>query len=177
MSEKVSTFVNVSAGKVRYLFFLVTWNDFASPIREQLEKQLDPFGEALGELGKVVQGYSNSTFNEVVAKDWDLEQRAQLENDPDPFLLVIDQDFATFSPSENRWGLIRLSSFHDKPDAIYRLLAALVRKVRQNEDLFLYLRTVALKKKASRFTKYLEIKPNIFGVTLDISSILDDLLA
>ena len=69
-----------------------------------------------------------------------------------------------------------MSSFQDKPDSIYRLLATLARKIEKDEDLFEYLRTVALKKKGARFSKYLEIKPNIFGVTLDISSILEDLL-
>src|SRR6185369_5603432 len=121
MSEKVSSFVNVSLGRSRYVFYFVTWNDFVTPIRDQLEKQLDPFGEALGEAGTIVQAFrsmSRHTFEQVLAKQWDAELKEQLRSDPDPFLLVIDQDFASFSPGLHKWGIVRLSSFQDKPDSI-----------------------------------------------------------
>lgn len=180
MSEKVSSFVNVSAGRFRYVFYFVTWNDFVTGIREELEKQLDPFGEALGERGSVVQAFksmSGRTFEEVLAKDWDAELKAQLSSDPDPFLLVIDQDFSSFDPRAHRWGIVRLSTFAKQPDSIYRLLAILARKVQKDEDVFEYLQTIAKKQKASRLSKYIQLKPGVFGVSLDISAILEDFLA
>lgn len=179
MSEKVSSFMNVSSGRFRYVFYFVTWNDFVTQIREQLAKQLDPFGEALGERGKVVQAFdsmSRRAFEQVIEKGWSAELKAQISDDPDPFLLVIDQDFASFDPGTHRWGLVRLSSFYEKPDSIYRLLAMLARRVQREEDVFEYLRTVVKRKETSRFSKYLEIKPGIFGVSVDISAILEDLL-
>ncbi|NQU56365.1 MAG: hypothetical protein HQ513_03960 [Rhodospirillales bacterium] len=49
MSEQVSTFLPVEIGKMNYLFFLITWNEYASQIAEELDKQFAPFGEDLGE--------------------------------------------------------------------------------------------------------------------------------
>ena len=59
MSEKVSTFLNVELRGYRYLFFLVTWNDFVSEIRRELESQIEAFGEVLGPSGAVVQAFKS----------------------------------------------------------------------------------------------------------------------
>jgi hypothetical protein len=119
---------------------------------------------------------SRRAFEQVLEKRWSAEVKAQLSDDPDPFLLVIDQDFASFDPETHRWGLVRLSNFQEKPEGIYRLLATLARKVQTQEDVFEYLKTVAKKDQANKFTKYLEIKPGIFGVSVDMTAILKDLL-
>jgi hypothetical protein len=47
MSERVSSFFPIEIGDFRYLYLLVTWNDFITPKREEVAKQVDPFGEAL----------------------------------------------------------------------------------------------------------------------------------
>jgi hypothetical protein len=73
MSEVVSTFVNVDRGKSKYLFFLVRVNDYESTIKEEIEKNWLPFGEALGVNGTAVKAYDqkkNSTYGEVTKKPW-----------------------------------------------------------------------------------------------------------
>ena len=50
MSALVSTFLDVSLGKGKYLFFLVAWTDYESHIKQELDKQWQPFGSHLGRL-------------------------------------------------------------------------------------------------------------------------------
>jgi len=181
MSEKVTSFVPIQLGTFRYIYLLVTWNDFITPIREELKKQADPFGEILGLKGTVVQAFrtmSSGTFQEVVGKNWDTATRKRMEADQDPFMLVIDQDFQAFDPSQHPWGVIWFSDFWKNTDSIYRLFAALARKTQEDEDVFAYLRSVAEKSTVGKWGKlasYVELKPKLFGISIDVGAILEDL--
>ena len=181
MSEKVSSFVPIEIGDFRYLYLLVAWNDFITPIREELAKQVEPFGEALGLKGKIVQAFrsmSYKVFEEVSSKPWDPEIRRRMEIDQDPFLLIIDSDFYTFDPTQQPWAIIWFSEYFKRTDSIYKLFAALVRTTRAGEDVFEYLRSVAHKQAAGKWAKlakYVEFKPKIFGISIDVGAILEDL--
>jgi len=62
--------------------------------------------------------------------------------------------------------------------AIYKLFAALARRTRAGEDVFEYLGSLARKQEAgklAKLSKYIELKPKIFGISLDVGAILDDL--
>src|SRR5436190_11552181 len=172
MSEKVSSFVPIKIGDFRYLYLLVTWNDFVTPIREELEKQVEPFGEVLGLKGKVVQAFktmSSRTFEEVRKKTWDPDIKLRMEDDQDPFMLVIDSDFHAFDPTQHSWALIWFSEYSKRTDSIYKLFAALARGTRKGEDVFEYLQSVARKQGAgkwAKFAKYVEFKPKVFGISL-----------
>ena len=180
MSEKVSTFLNVELRGYRYLFFLVTWNDFVSEIRRQLENQIEAFGEVLGPSGAVVQAFkstSGKTYEEVVGKTWGEQIAEQLRNDPDPFMLIVDVDFRDFDPETNQWSIVRFSDFGESPDSIYRLLAALVRKVEAGEDLHKYLRGVAAKEKYKKWSRHFQLKtPEMFGLSIDCKAVIEDIL-
>jgi hypothetical protein len=180
MSEKVSSFVRVDIGDFRYLFFLVTWNEFVTSIRDELKKQADPFGEVLGLKGKVVRSFESmarETFRQVTDKKWPQEIKERIEQDQDPFMLIIDKSFKEFDPQEHQWSIIWFSDFQQKTSSIYRLFGALAVKVQKNEDLFAYLNSVARKDKYKALTKYLELKtPQIFGISIDIKAILDDII-
>lgn len=179
MSEKVSSFIPVKIGNYNYLFFLVTWNEFVTPIREELEKQVDPFGAVLGLKGKVVQAFrsmSGSTFCQVVDKNWSRQMKKQFEEEQDPFMLIVDRDFEEFDPEEHPWSIIWFSDFWDKPDTIHRLFGALAQKLRKDEDLFRYMRSVARKEKYKTLAKFVELKtPEVFGISIDVKAIIEDL--
>jgi hypothetical protein len=59
--EKVSSFVGVEIGNLSYLFILLGMQTrYLTEVREQLLRQVDAFGEDLGEGGKVVHAYESS---------------------------------------------------------------------------------------------------------------------
>jgi hypothetical protein len=181
MSERVSSFVPIEIGDFRYLYLLVTWNDFITPIREELAKQVEPFGEVLGLKGKVVQAFksmSSKVFEEVSSKPWDAETRQRMEIEQDPFMLIIDSDFYAFDPTQQPWAIIWFSEYFKRPDSIYKLFAALARTTRAGEDVFECLRSVAHKQAAGKWAtlaKYVEFKPKVFGISIDVGAILKDL--
>jgi hypothetical protein len=180
MSEQVSTFLPVDIGKKRYLFFIVTWNDYATVIGEELDKQFAAFGEDLGPAGKVIKSYksaSRTSFYEVIEKTWPVEIRKRFDSEQDPFMLVVDKGFEEFNPESDKWGIVWFSNFHEKPGMVYRLFGALARKVRREDDVFNYLNAVARKDKFRKFGKYFELKkPKVFGVSIDVQAIIEDMV-
>jgi hypothetical protein len=90
MSALVSTFLDISLGKGKYLFFLVAWTDYESNIKQELDKQWQPFGSHLGIDGTIIRAYdqhSNETYQETLQKQWprDIAKRMKQEQDPFPF--------------------------------------------------------------------------------------------
>jgi hypothetical protein len=180
MSERVSTFLNLEMRGFRYVFILVTWNDFISDIRIQVEAQIDAFGEALGEEGTVVQSFksaSGKNYKQVLAKEWSEPFATRMREDPDPFMLVIDEDFKDFDPGSHQWSIIRFSDFGEDPQAVYRLFAALARKVESGENIHAYLLGLARKEKYKKWSKYFALKtPELFGVSIDCKAIIEDVV-
>ena len=178
MSQLVSSFEPVKLGKQDYLFFLVTWNEYETAVKEALKKNRDAFGADLGLKATVVQAYGKreySAFGEVQNKKWPqaIEERFNVEQDP--FMLLINRDFKTFEPHEHPWSIIWFSGFFDNPEKIPRFLAGLARKVEADEDLFDYLKSLERKEGLQKLVDHVEIKPGIYGVSVDIKAILADL--
>ena len=179
MSEQVTSFIPIETGKQKYLFFLVTWNDFVTPITEELMKHREAFGEALGLHGSVIQAYRSATgktYQEVLFKDWPTKITERMQSEQDPFMLVIGEDFKGFNPKTHRWSLVWFSDFWKKKNSIWRVFAALAQKVRIDEDIFNYLEGVSRKQKYAAISKYIEIKPGLYGTSIDVKSIIEDLL-
>ena len=179
MSEQVTSFIPVEAGEQRYLFFFVTWNDFVTPITEELQKHRESFGEALGLRGSVIQAYRSArgdTYQEVVQKDWPQQVSERMNSEQDSFMLVIGEDFNKFDPKIHQWSLVWFSDFWKQTDSIWRVFAALAQKVRRGDDIFDYLEGVSRKQKYATLSKYIEIKPGLFGTSIDVKAILEDLL-
>ena len=178
MSEKVSSFYHVDIKNFTYLFLIAGWNDFVTPIKEELEKQTDPFGEVLGLNGKVIQPYKSKyeqTFNEVVKKKWPDEISNRIREEQDPFMVIINKDFKKFNPQENPWAIVWFSDYRGKTDSIYRLFGGLAQKVRNKEDLLDYLKALSGKEKFRKISKYIDLKsPEIFGISINFKAILDD---
>lgn len=180
MSEQVSTFLPIQIGNKSYLFFMITWNDYVTNVGEELDKQFEAFGEDLGPTGKVIRSYKSAareSFNEVMKMNWPSEIRERFDSVQEPFMLVINKNFDTFSPESDQWGIVWFSNFYEKPDSIYRLFGALAKKVRRKEDLFAFLRDISAKEKYKKWGRYFELKkPEIFGVSIDVEAIVEDIM-
>jgi hypothetical protein len=125
--ELVSSFLEVEVKNLKYLFFLVTWNEFVSPVTEQLYKQR----EALGSKGSVIQAFKSAkgdTFREMLAKKWPKDIAERLEHEQDPFMMIIAENFGAFDPRTNPWGVVWFSNFFDRPDSIYPVLHHYLRR-------------------------------------------------
>ena len=179
MSEQVSAFWPVQIGVFEYLFFVANWNDYSSTISSSLDSNLEKFGIGLGLKGKVIESYSHAkgdTFKEITQKDhWPYNVKERFEKEQFPFMLVIDESFEKFDPGKHRWGIIWFSDFVNDPNSVPKIFGSLVRKIRQDIDLFEYLISLARDHKTKEFTEYFEIKPGIFGISVDIKALLFDI--
>lgn len=90
-------------------------------------------------------------------------------------MLIINTAFEEFDPKEHVWSIVWFSDFQKSPEVIYRLFGAFARKIHGGEDIFTWADLLSKKTKYSRLSKYLEIKPGVFGVSVDVKSALDDL--
>jgi hypothetical protein len=181
MTEKVSAFWPVENRQFRYLFFIVNWSDYSNSITSSLERNLETFGEDLGIKGAVIQAYKAKkyeTFQEVKEKaNWPIVVRDRIDSEDYPFMLIINTDFKSFDPQEHKWGIIWFSDFAGNPDTIPKILGNLIKKIKQDEDIFNYFGALNLKQDAKEFMKYFEMKPGIFGFSIDIKAFLNDLLS
>jgi FGGY-family pentulose kinase len=89
-----------------------------------------------------------------------------------------------FRPSEGE-----ISDLHRKRYEAFKELQTLARKTKASEDVILYLRDVAQEEQraaqaqqvadagstAARIASYIEIKPRVFGVSIDLKAILSDI--
>ena len=176
MTAIVSTFLDIDLGKGKYLFFLITMSDFESKLTEELDKQWPIFGEALGVNGTAIRSFSkktNQTYDEVFQKPWPLGIAARMLKEQDPYMLITDTPFEEFDPNNHNWSIIWFSDFFKKSDLIYRVFGILAKKVADGEDIFHW--TSSLSKKAG-LAQHVEVKPGIFGVSLNMTPALEKIL-
>lgn len=178
MSEKVTAFWPVEIGRFKYLFFVANWNDYSSSITESLEKNLEIFGKDLALKGKVIQSYKEAkgqTFEEVkTKKDWPYDVRARFDSELYPFMLIINEGFERFDPQANEWSIVWFSDFRDNPNSISEIFGTLLKRIRENENLFDYFKALAKKQASKKFIGYFEMKPGIAGFSVDVKAILAD---
>jgi hypothetical protein len=181
MTARVSSLEGIVVGDYRYVFLLIIWNSYDDGVREELRKQSDAFGGDMRSRGLVVSGFQERSFEiyeQVIAKNWPEEVADRMENEDTPFMVVMTHDFANFDPGEHPWAIIWFSDFSVDPSRIRPFLGALAAKVRKDEDVLLYLKEIAARDhvgRAGMIARYFEIKPQIFGVSVDVGAILSDL--
>jgi hypothetical protein len=192
MTAIVSSFLEVGGASYRYTFLLVVRNVYSDPVREELDRQAEAFGADMRSQGLFARAYPQrmyETADEVTNREWPDDVGLRLRDDPDPVLLVLDRKLWEFDPREHSYALIWLSDFHDEPQAIRPVLQTLARKTRQGEDVIEYLRDVAERTQreardaevvasvglAARLASYVEIKPQLFGVSIDLKALLADI--
>jgi hypothetical protein len=181
MSAKVSMFAPVKLGGFKYLFIIIGWTDYHTELKAEMAKQLDAFGADLGTSALVLQAYEKSeqkTFDEVSKKDWPSDFRKRLVDEFVPGMLIIDRDFEAFDPAKDRWAVVWFSETTGKD--LPKLFHKLSQLSRTGENVFEYLKGLALKDEAKKAAKlghiarYFELKPQIFGVSIDVGKILED---
>lgn len=192
MSAKVSTFLNVGGDAYRYTFLLVVWNDYADGVRNEINRHADAFGGDLGPAGLFVEPFPDRKYEtaaEVLAKEWPEEVKLRMHNDADPILLILDHPFADFDPREHGYAIIWLSEYQVEPQQILPLLKTLARKTKDGDDVIGYLVEAAARSEqvaladeagaavalAARVASYIEVKPQIFGVSIDLKALLRDI--
>jgi hypothetical protein len=188
----VSSFLEVGGAPYRYTFLLVVRNAYSDPVRDELRRQAEAFGADMRSQGLFAQAYPQrmyETADEVTDREWPDEVGLRLRDDPDPVLLVLDRKLWEFDPREHSYALIWLSDFQGEPEAIRPVLQTLARKTRQDEDVIEYLQDVAERTQrearaaelvatvglAARLASYIEIKPRVFGVSIDLKALLADI--
>jgi len=138
MSARVSSFEKVKLGDYDYLFFLVAWDDYETTVKEQLDDNAEKFGENIGTAGLIVQAYDKdkwATAKQIVDKDWG-ELNERIRSEQEPFLLLINTDFATFNPQTNNWGIIWINDYSEDKDSIPQLFFSIQSRIRKGENLF-----------------------------------------
>jgi hypothetical protein len=192
MSYRVSSLLNVSPVGGRYVFLLVEWNDFAHGVKEELHRQPDAFGQTMRSKGMFVRAFERSTdaiVEQVMDKQWPAEITGRLATDQEPIILIFDRDWEGFDPREHPYGIIWVSDFQGEPASVQPLLQQLATQTAKGDDIIAYLHQVARKERRTkvfdgvergagllaRLASYVEIKPQVFGVAVDLKAVLRDM--
>jgi len=174
-------FARVKLGERRYLFFVVSARPYeTSPIQQRLSTDLATFGEDLGPYASVVRTYPQRA---EVQRDYFAglgwpDSIAERVRDPgwvDPLMLVLDREYSGFDPEQHQWAIVWLDDYN--PETLYRVFSKLARLARDPKtDLIEYLRKAAaasrLKSVARRLLGVFDIKPGLFGVSLNVNELL-----
>jgi hypothetical protein len=169
-------------GPYDYIFIIVHGDSFLSNVREELDKQMEPFGEALGAKGAVFTPFKSklsATNEEFYDKDWPdaIMDRLVGGDGGDPLMLVIDTDFTRFDPLVNQWRIIWFSDYRDSPQDIVQLLRLLAATARRDEDVMSYIGKLARRRSMRKWTTFVDITPGVFGVSVDLKALLSEALA
>jgi hypothetical protein len=192
MSARVGTLVDVGPRGGRYVFLLVEWNDYADRVRDELNHQADAFGLDLGPGAWYVRAFPQRMFEiaqQVIAKPWPADIAVRFDSDQEPIIVIFDRDWSEFDPREHPYAIIWLSDFSDDPHAVRPLLQQLAWRVRQGDDVVAHLRDVAEREQRralvdgadrvtgslARLASYIELKPEVFGVAIDLTALLRDI--
>ena len=179
MTALMSTFESVRIQDYQYLIFFVFWSDLESEFTRRLREQGISFGAEIEEKGFVVLSHGKTSFEtaeQVRLKKWPEEVRKRLQADMQPFILIIDEDFKDFEPKEHHWVIIWLSDYIGDPDQVHSVLQRLLRKIKTGSNLFKELQENRGKKWYQKWAKYVEVKPKVFGVTVNAKGILEEAL-
>lgn len=184
--------MNVDLRGGRYIFMLIAWNDYYNAVRDELQRQAEAFGLDLGPSGTFIQPFDKAMFTvaeQVLEKPWPEEVSRRLEDDPEPIILVLDRSWSGFDPTEHPYAIIWLSDYSDDTAGVLPLLQELAKRTKRGEDLMSYLRDAADRQRRqelveradatagsiARVASYVEVKPSIFGVAIDLKAILRDI--
>jgi hypothetical protein len=184
--------MSIWSDQYRYVFLFVALNAYEDDLRAEMTRQADAFGLDLGRKGLFVQPFPERLYDvarEVEDKPWPDDVDTRLQHEWEPLIVVIDRAFETFDPREHPYAIIWLSDFQEDPAAIRPMLARLARLTRTGEDVIAYLQEVAERQRnraaaeqgqravgvLARIASYVEIKPQVFGVSIDLKAVLRDI--
>jgi hypothetical protein len=174
-------FARVKLGERRYLFFVVSARPYeTSPIEQRLKQDLSTFGEDLGPYASVVRTYPRNAEiqrEHFSGLSWPgrIGERISDPDWVDPLMLILDREYADFDPQQHPWAIVWLEDYN--PDTLYKVFTKLARLARDPDaDLIERLRRSAAESKvksaARRLLGVFEIKPGLFGVSLNVNALL-----
>lgn len=181
------SFVAIKKGQLDYLFFYLT-EDYIqeqTELRKRIDPLLEGFGRQLLDKGAIVKAFDkdiSSTKEEVIDK-WKQQENLQdivffKDNKHTPGLLMVNKDFEEFNPKDDQWLYISFRDFMDdfgnfKIFELQQLLTTLAEICNSDKDLFEEAKSYIRKNEAVEAHKILEIKPGIFGISLDVKEAIN----
>ncbi len=176
------SFVAISKGKLNYLFFYLT-EDYIEEqefLRKKLNPILERFGRDLLDKAAIVKAFDKDieNANKELADHFDQEFSCntiiEINNKKDkPGLLIMNSDIRNFDTKENEWIYISLSDFIDEKGNVVLLsmiafFNMLKEAVLSDKNLFDEIKQYLKKKKSVSAYKMIELKPGIFGISIDL---------
>lgn len=173
-------FVAATIGRSRYLFFVLyqDYNDFDRAFIRELDIDIERLARNLGENGVVVRpfrGDVDSTRNEVSTKEWTQDELVEIRRTPS--MLVIDCDFAEFSPRTHSWILFCFGEGQfgsprglAQLDQVMQEIAHLANDATSDtSDLFRLARKLSVKD--PDLAKVFTARPGVFGFSIDLMEV------
>ncbi len=176
------SFVAINKGELDYLMFYIT-EDYVEQqvkLKEQLNPLLEDLGRNLLDKGAVIKAFERDLdsanrelterFDQEFTRDIIMSFDHQMEK---PGLLILNSDIKSFDPKSHKWLYISFRKFLDEYGGvrIYKLkemFDILVSAIKENRDLFKEAEIYLKKEKAISAHKMVELKPGIFGISLDL---------
>jgi hypothetical protein len=176
------SFVAIKKGELDYLMFYITEDYVQQQVRlkEQLNPLLEDLGRNLLDKGAVVKAFDRDldSANRELTKKFDQEFTRDIiisfDNQMEkPGLLILNSDIESFDPKNHQWIYISFREFLDEFGGvkIYKLKEMfdfLTTSIKENKDLFNEAKNYLKKEKAVSAHKMVELKPGIFGISLDL---------
>lgn len=176
------SFVAIKKGELDYLMFYITEDYVEQQVRlkEQLNPLLEELGRDLLDKGAVVKAFDRDikSANEELTEQFDQEFTRDIIISFDnrmekPGLLILNSDIQSFDPKSHKWLYISFREFLDEYGVvkIYKmkeLFDILSTAVKEGKDLFRLAENHIKKDKAVSAHKMIELKPGIFGISLDL---------
>lgn len=176
------SFVGIKKGDLDYLMFYIT-EDYVEQqikLRQQLDPLLEELARNLQHKGAVVKAFDRDVelANEELTKQFDQDFTRDIimtfDNSMEkPGLLILNSDIKSFDPKTHKWLYISFRNFLDDFGGvnIYKLkelFNILTFSLKHNKDLFREAEIHLRKEKAVSAHKMVELKPGIFGISLDL---------
>lgn len=176
------SFVAIKKGNLDYLLFYITEDYVEAQVKftEQLNPLLEDLGRNLLDKGAVVKAFDRdiSNANRELAEKFDQEFTRDIiisinNKLEKPGLLILNSDIQSFTPKEHKWLFISLRDFMDDLGAlkIFKMkefFDILTIAINDGQDLFEEAKDYIKMEKAISAHKMVELKPGIFGISLDL---------
>ena len=165
--------------RCQFFFLLEDYVEAQTAFVRELDLQLERFARNLKDAAAVVRPFAGdieATKRHVLAKNWTNEELGKIGDTPG--LLMINVDFDSFDPRRHPWlhlgfgpalrdGKTPAGEFKD-------LLGDLAEAIeRSREDVFRVARAVINEVGLKEVAEVFEIKPEIFGISIDVAKGLE----
>lgn len=179
-----TNYIGIRKGGVRYLFYLLTedYIEQSVAIQQEVAPLLQEFARNLAGDGALVVPFAGTATENLSAVFNSLDHSfiGKL-NQSTPALLILDRDLTEFDPKVSPFLIVSLRESMDdygrvKVFEVKALLDALVAASRANglfETANAYLTKLKTSQRRSGVWESVQLRPNFFGVGMDIKAAID----